>query len=321
MRERAVGARLDQHVAECGRLDRSGDDGSCRQTCGQPAQERVLRAAADDVDDLDRRARRAPRPRRSCGHRRAASESMMRAGDRGRCRRDGIAPAGDGRGDAGRHVAGCDERRVVDVEDRSVRSAGRRLRPPRSRRRRRAGWFQARTHSWSNHKPPTLRRKRMRPSTPPSFVKFAVRGIVGHDRIVELEPDERPRPARHVGEAAVRCRHRDDGGGGVVRSDRRDDRRPRQSDLPRTPRVAVRRERFRVVRWAKGDVRRRRQRRAARPPRLPFGRRPTRSSSRWCTRCGARRSARTRAGRGAARCVRHEPNGRRAAPPRVGRRC
>ena len=136
----------------------------------------VAGAAADEVDDLDRLpgqpgrvARRSARtPRRGC---RGCS---------------GRAPARDvGAGCPSRRQAACDPRRhvarrqegrVVGVEGRAAGgqlAGGDRAAPaglsgvPAS--------SQVRSDSWSSHRPITLRRKRIRSSTPPSFVKFAAR--------------------------------------------------------------------------------------------------------------------------------------------------
>ncbi len=49
----AVGPRLHEDVAERGRLDWSGDDRAVTRIRGQLAQQRVARAAADDVYDVD----------------------------------------------------------------------------------------------------------------------------------------------------------------------------------------------------------------------------------------------------------------------------
>ena len=44
--------------------------------------------------------------------------------------------------------------------------------------------------------PITLVRKRIRPSTPPSLVKFAARAASVSDRALELDPDQRPTSRR-----------------------------------------------------------------------------------------------------------------------------
>ena len=129
------------------------------------------------------------------------------------------------RRDALGHVAGRDERRVVDVDARAV-SGRQRRRLARGARRDPAsspGRAHARSDSCSSQSPPTLRRNRVRPSTPPSLVKLAARRLVGEDGRVELEPDERPRAARDVGEVGAFARDADDGRRGVVRADRGDD--------------------------------------------------------------------------------------------------
>ena len=119
----------------------------------------------------------------------------------GRGRRRGRRPAA---ARSARASAGGDEGRVVDVDagpagqaaGAAARSRARGRRAPTSRR-----------HSWSSHSPPTLRRKRVRPSTPTSLVKLALPGGLGEDGSVELEADERPRAAGDVGEAVGGGRH------------------------------------------------------------------------------------------------------------------
>ena len=51
--EHAVGAGLHQQVAQRGGLDRAGDDRQAGRVGDELAQQLVLRAAADDVDDVD----------------------------------------------------------------------------------------------------------------------------------------------------------------------------------------------------------------------------------------------------------------------------
>ena len=105
-----------------------------------------------------------------------ASDSTMQRGDRRRVRRQRGAARSCGGDDSFGHVAGCDERRVVDVDGRHGRTpAVRRRRAVRRgrvrlHRRPRCAW-----HSCSSQSPPTLRRNLVRPPTPPSLVKFASR--------------------------------------------------------------------------------------------------------------------------------------------------
>src|SRR5689334_19869692 len=49
--EQAMGAGLDQDVAECGRLNRSGEDRQLAGIGGQLAQELVARPATDEMHD------------------------------------------------------------------------------------------------------------------------------------------------------------------------------------------------------------------------------------------------------------------------------
>ena len=62
---------------------------------------------------------------------------------------------------------------------------------------------QARTDSWSSHRPITLRRNRIVPSMPVSLVKLAARLASVSTGAVELHPDQRPGAAGDVGEAAA----------------------------------------------------------------------------------------------------------------------
>ena len=205
--------------------------------------------------------------------------------------------------------------------DRTARRQRVRPRRARSRGRRRAASFQARTHSWSSHSPPTLRRKRMRPSTPPSFVKFAARASSVRIGSSSSSADERPRPARHVREAAMRRGHRDDGRGGVVRADRRDDRRPGESDCRAhlgSERAADRAGRLDRRKQACGDVDRVEQRGG------PVARADVDEAGRRRVRVlGAQLAGEPeREEVGEQHDVRDVvPNGRRAARPRAGRSC
>ena len=103
-----------------------------------------------------------------------------------------------------------------------------------SRAARSCGWpasDHARIDSCSSHRPHVLRRNRVRPSTPPSFVKLARPAAVCDDRPVELQSDERPGATRDVGEVAVDGGNRHDRRRRVVRAHRRDDCGRRQSQL------------------------------------------------------------------------------------------
>ena len=84
--------RLDEDVADRRRLDRAGDHRAARGVRGELAQQGVLRAAADDVDDLDRPARQAARRRRSSARTPRARLSRMQRTRRGAVLRDGPRP-------------------------------------------------------------------------------------------------------------------------------------------------------------------------------------------------------------------------------------
>ena len=118
---------------------------------------------------------------------------------------------------------------IVDVDRRATGgraaaagAAGRRGHGRRPRPRRAA-------HSCRSQRPPTLRRNRVRPSTPRSLVKFACAGGLGEDGRLELEADERPGAAGDVGEPVGGRGHGDDGRRGVVRADGGDDGRRRRT--------------------------------------------------------------------------------------------
>ena len=158
--QRAVRAGLDQHVAQRGGLDRAGDDRQPAGVGGELAQQRVLRAAADDVDDVDALAGEPLRPAR-CVVGEAPREAVQDAADDlGRALRRGAARcAGRPSAIRGRHVAGRQERRVVRVEPRAAgRHVARPRRAARPGRRRGPCSSQVRSDSCSSHRPMTLRR-------------------------------------------------------------------------------------------------------------------------------------------------------------------
>ena len=252
-------AGLDEHVAERGRLDRTGEHRQPAGVGGQLAEQLVAGAAADEVDDVDVAAGQAgrvadgpgDRPRRGCRGCSGPVAARVAGGA------EPAAPAGVR--DPGRHVARRQERRVVGVDD---RAAGRqRRRPRRAAPPGRSGCparSQVRSDSWSSHRPMTLRRKRIRPSTPPSLVKFASRLASVSDRRVELDADQRPGAAGDVGERASPAgRHADDRRRRVVRPDG-DHRRPgREPGLRARPRSRQRPERRRRARRSGGEEPRR----------------------------------------------------------------
>ena len=291
----------------------------------QLAQQPVRAPAADEVDDRtsrpDRRAAAADGPGERGG------EAVEDAADDGRpgqpagrlaadraqpvAIRAGMSPGGRNGGVVGVDHAG---RRPGAPRRRAGARPARSGVPPRSH---------VRIDSWSSQSPITLRRKRTRPSTPPSFVKFAARLGLGQDRGVELDADEAPGPARDPGGVVVLGRDGDDRRGGVVRADERDRRTGGQP--------------------GRGARRRRAAARAARPaagsagssPRpagqlvdrssVPLAASPgraARSSRRSSPPRRARRSARTPSRSGISSIVarRGERRRRRARPP-AGRSC
>ena len=198
-RTSAKRACLHEHVAERRRLDRSGEHGKSAAVGRELAQQPVLsarrrrcgrsRTVAGQAfgarrargERLARGSRRccARAPPRSDGARQApfpCSSSPMRAG---------MSPGGRKRGSSASNTVGS---AVIGTRPREA--------APRGRLARRLAPTAA-SISLSSHRPITLVRNRMRPSTPPSLVKFAVPGLVGEDRALEL--DARPAP---------RCRRR-----------------------------------------------------------------------------------------------------------------
>ena len=192
--------RLHEHVAERRRLDGAGEHGEPRPVGGALAEQLVEGAAADDVDRPRRRPGRRARPATAAMANASASDSMMLRANSARVRgaatpcsahqssmRRGMSPGarkrgsfasktGTGAGDAPRrHRAG---------------SAGRSDAPRAPR---------CAPTSLSTQSPMTLCRNRTRPSTPPSFVKFAARRLGAEDEVLDLDADEPPRAAGDVG--------------------------------------------------------------------------------------------------------------------------
>ena len=130
-----------------------------------------------------------------------------------------------GRRDARRHVAGRQERRVVDVDHRAA--AGGRA-ASRSSAGQVVGRPRSRIDSCSSHRPMTLRRKRIVPSTPPSLVKFAARASSVSTGASSSTPTSDQVPLGDVRERRRRRGHGDDRRRGVVRPDRDDRRRAGQ---------------------------------------------------------------------------------------------
>ena len=163
---------------------------------GELAEQLVLRPAADDVDHVDRRARQVGGRLDGAGvgggervedaAHGLGRESAARARPPSAIR-SGMPPggmkAGRRRRSSGRRPgsAAAAASEVVEVVPRA----------------------HARRHSWRSQSPPTLRRNRVRPSTPPSLVKLAARAASVITGRVELEPDERPGAAGDVGERSV----------------------------------------------------------------------------------------------------------------------
>ena len=216
--ERAVGAALDQQVAERGRLDRAGEHRPAGRVGGQLAEQRVAGAAADEVHDLhrltgellglgDRGGERDARGCRGCSGRRPRA-CPRSAGSAARA-------ADDPRG----HVAGRQERRVVRVD---TRAAG--------RQRGRGGEDLAELDPEPAQVPGPQRLAEQpeahhvaqvadRPVDAALVGEVGPAARLGEHRRVELDADQPPGAAGDVAEPGRRRRHADDRRGGVVRAD------------------------------------------------------------------------------------------------------
>ena len=80
---------------------------------------------------------------------------------------------------------------------------------------------QVRSDSWSSQSPMTLRRKRIRVVDAALVGEVRRPALLGDDRPVEFDADQRPRPAGDVGERRVAGRDADDRRRRVVRPDQR----------------------------------------------------------------------------------------------------
>ena len=154
--------RLDEHVAQGGRLDRAGDHRRARSGRRSPGRaggsgRRRRRRGRVPIVAAGQRARRCPgAAANACGEalHDAAHEGAASTGARPRRARRT-------RRDPGRHVARRQEARVLHVEDRHRRRSRRRPRPA-ARQSEVAVRSQVRSVSLSSHRPMTLVRKRMR---------------------------------------------------------------------------------------------------------------------------------------------------------------
>ena len=300
--QQAVRAGLDEHVADRGRLDRARDH-----------------RPADPVGDQLAEQARSGRRRRRCAPSRPGRPTARRpARRRGRTPRPGSrrwrAPAPAGLGGAGSPRSAYQPRDAARACRRASRKRGssasntaagggqcgglrQQLRQV-DRARRRAP--SCRTDSLSSHRPITLRRNRIRPSTPPSLVKLAARAASVSTGRVQLDADQRPGAAGDVGRdpavigtattaEAVSCDA--DRGDRAAPVAARPGRRGRAAAAPSgVPGLDQRGEQRRRAARAVDSARRPSARR----------RRAARSSRRWSARSTSRRSASSRSGRGPA---------------------
>ena len=216
--------RLHEQVAEQRRLLRAREHGQAGGARRPAAEQRVARAAADDVQlarvDAGDRAE-AGRPSRACFSARLS-----------RMQRTTVSPTSAGLGLAGLRA----ERRGSAAACRRARgraSAFGSTNGPNGGADRASAtsssneyvWpcvAHARRHSCSSHRPVTLRSSRNVPATPPSFVRFAAKRLVVDHRLVDLDADERPGADAEEDRAGPCERHGGDGRAGVVGRDRDD---------------------------------------------------------------------------------------------------
>ena len=202
----------------------------------------------------------------------------------------------------GRHVAGGEQARVVDVDDRPQGRDGSRagkqggqvgVRQPRS--------VHLFIDSVSTHRPITFLRKRIVPSTPPSLVKSANRAASVSTGSSSSRPTNDQVPEEMYADAAPLAGHTDDGRSRVVRPNR--DHRSADAERGRRRRAATARPDRRPNAAAAESRRVRRPCRRARWPTPSPGRRTTPSSRRWFVR-------RPAAGQPVAQQVRQQQQGR-----------
>ena len=234
--------RLDQQVPQRRRLDRARHHRTPARVRGELAQQRVPRTAADDVDDLDGLPGEPLGLVDGLGERRR--EVVEDApDDLGRALRDPLARLAAGPHDAARHVARLEEGRVGQVD-------------PRARREGRGRVEEVLQVELTAAQVPPPDRLRQEPEphdvaqVADGAVDAALVGEVGppavlgqHGRI-QLDADERPRPAGDVAEVRAGGGHADDRRRGVVRADGGEQRllvrpqllahgrRQRRQDLP-----------------------------------------------------------------------------------------
>ena len=225
---------------------------------------------------------------------RTTSAAERRAGlARGRGRSDGSAPAcrrAGGTRSASTSTVGPPGGQPAAWASSSARSKG----SPAS--------AQVRNDSCSSHRPPTLRRKRTRPSTPPSLVKFAARLASVRTGSSSSKPDQRPGAGGDVGEVVGRWPAPPTTADAVSCE-------PTATTVTsgRNPVLAATSARSRAGHLTRRHQRRQPVGRDAEPVRAArvrpgpaSGRPASRWSRRWSSRSAARRSASTPAGRAAA---------------------
>ena len=258
---------------------------------GELVQQPVARSAADDAGS---RRSGVPVSSSSDFEHDAVLEGEALENRARVARRDSAAPAGRSAGSssamAAGHVGRMEEAAVVGIEQRSERVRARRRRRPSARRSRRScpARAQPRRHDCSSHSPPMFFSSRVVPPTPPSLVKLSVARARRDDRRAPISVPS----SDHVPELRNARR-------AAAATDATADPVSWQAGATTgVPASAAQTDALqRAEHRARLDERRQQPRRDVElaqqlgRPGSRRARRPSASSSRWCTRRGARRSA------------------------------
>lgn len=213
--------RLDEDVAQCRRLHRSGEHGQAGAVGGALAEQLVERAAADEVDRARVDAAQSRGDRHDVGE--GLRERLDDAADVRRLRRRRGEPVlGAPRVDARGHVSAGQEPVVVDVEDRHRCGDVLRGRQERGEVDGVAVAFPPPQRLGQHPQPHDVVQQSHAP-VDAALVREVRRSCrLGQDGLLDLDADEAPRAARDVDGRRGIHRHGDDGGCRVVRADGRD---------------------------------------------------------------------------------------------------